>query len=122
MIETQCKTRVVFISFWITVSGWWTWNILLAVSYARSPGPYAVRDGFTKTFGRDPVWWLTLVIVFLILVVIQLTYKVCKRSAIRLHLWPLWKSNQSTEEELHEWYVNRWQELERAQEELKGEL
>jgi phospholipid-translocating ATPase len=121
IIETHSKTSVVFVNFSITIAGWWTWNLLLALVYARSAGPYAVRDGFTKTFGGDPIWWLTLVIVFAILLVIQLTYKVCKRGCIRLRLWPLGNFGQISKEDFDEWNVNRWQELEQIQK-VKGEL
>ncbi|KAF1986865.1 phospholipid-translocating P-type ATPase [Aulographum hederae CBS 113979] len=75
-LETHHKTLVVLISFTITVGGWWAWSALLSGAYDQERSPYAVRGGFIQTFGRDPVWWATLVLVLVALVVLEAVYKV----------------------------------------------
>lgn len=80
--ETHYKTIIVIIGFLVTVSGWWAWNAFLAGVYVAQPGPYSARGGFMNTFGKDPVWWLTLILVFAILVVLKVVYGSINRNFI----------------------------------------
>ncbi|KAF2665435.1 phospholipid-translocating P-type ATPase [Microthyrium microscopicum] len=114
IIETHYKTRVVMISFFITVGGWWIWNIFLAKAYNPWPNPYGVRNGFTESFGRDPYWWLTLILIFGILMVLDYGYKAGKRCFV---LEPVLKrlrwNRGAIGDEASQWDVALWQELER---------
>ncbi|KAF7165374.1 hypothetical protein CNMCM6106_001564 [Aspergillus hiratsukae] len=113
IIETHYKTVIALSSFSITVLGWWAWNAFLAGAYAWQPSPYAARDGFTKTFGRDPIWWLTLVLVFMILVTLELVYKSVRRNMKVAGMWLPWKQrgNRLGENGV-ELDVGMWQEME----------
>ncbi|KAE8445058.1 hypothetical protein EG329_013772 [Mollisiaceae sp. DMI_Dod_QoI] len=76
-------TWIPLASLSITVTGWWAWNFFLSGIYARSPGPYYVRDAFTYHFGKDPVWWLVLVIVVMAVLAIEVVIEVVRRRC-----WP----------------------------------
>ncbi|KAJ9319560.1 hypothetical protein DTO271D3_329 [Paecilomyces variotii] len=87
--ETHCKTIIVITCFSITIAGWWAWNAFLAAAYTPQPGPYSARGGFTSTFGTDPIWWLTLILVFAILVALQVVYSSLNRNIISIAMKPL---------------------------------
>jgi phospholipid-translocating ATPase len=104
---------VVLICFFITVAGWWAWSAFLSGVYAPAPTPYAVRDGFRDTFGRDPVWWLTLVAVLAVFAVAEVAAKVVRRNLVVAGMWkwPPWKRRELSGR-MEEWDVELWQEME----------
>ncbi|KAL7627863.1 drs2 neo1 protein [Parahypoxylon ruwenzoriense] len=114
IIETYHKTAIVMSALGITIAGWWAWNAFLSGVYAAQPSPYPARDGFTDTFGKDPLWWLTLLVVVLTLISIELVYKAMKRHMVIAGVWkwPPWK-RQSLDDSLEEWGLEIWQELEK---------
>lgn len=83
ILELHNKTIVTFIGFLISVAGWFLWNLFLSAIYTRRPSPYAVRDSFLETFGRDPVWWLTVIMVLAMVIVFELII-----TAVRRIFWP----------------------------------
>ncbi|EMR66572.1 putative phospholipid-transporting atpase 1 protein [Eutypa lata UCREL1] len=130
IIETHHKTSVVMGAFLITIAGWFAWQAFLDGSYARQPSPYAARDGFTVTFGRDPLWWLTALAIVFVLIVIETSYKAIKRRLVVAGFWRLpravtapWNRivNRGQEEDfddegngnVEEWHLELWQELEK---------
>ncbi|ORY60272.1 P-type ATPase [Pseudomassariella vexata] len=116
IVETHNKTSLVLGSFAITFAGWWAWNAFLAAAYAPAPSPYAVRGGFTTTFGRDPLWWLTLIVIVCILLSVELVCKTVRRNLLvaRLWRWPPWKGgSEGVGESVEEWDLELWQELEK---------
>jgi len=100
--------------------------------YAPTNSPYDVRDGFTKGFGRDLVWWLTLSFVLVLLAMFELGYKVVKRNLIVMGVWKYrwrwlsWKiwgrfskrrgagifTYECDEMDNEEWDLELWQEME----------
>ncbi|KAH6646172.1 hypothetical protein BKA67DRAFT_526309 [Truncatella angustata] len=74
---------------------------------------YAVRNGFTKTFGGDSIWWLTLIIILAMLICIELGFKAIKRNLIvgGLWQWPPWQ-RRAAGGAAEEWHLELWQELE----------
>ena len=115
--------------FLVTVAGWWAWNAFLSAVYAPGTSPYGVRDGFVSGFGRDPAWWLTLVIVLFVLGVAEMVYKTAKRQLVMagsrngLCSYLLWRvsgrsapvaGSEGTGDTSPpwEWDVGLWQELE----------
>ncbi|KAK8044321.1 P-type ATPase [Apiospora rasikravindrae] len=113
IIETHSKTKVILIGFAITIIGWWVWCALLGGIYNPGVSPYAVRGGFTRSFGGDGIWWLTLIIVVALLMTVELVYRAVKRNMIlaRLWRWPPWKRSE-TDKSLEEFHLEMWQELE----------
>lgn len=115
IIETHNKTMLILGSFGITFAGWWGWNSFLSGIYTPSPSPYDVRGGFTSIFGSDPIWWLTLIVVVLILICVELVYKTLRRYFIVSGSWG-WRPWRATplggEGSIEEWDLELWQELE----------
>ncbi|KAI1377631.1 phospholipid-translocating P-type ATPase [Hypoxylon crocopeplum] len=114
IIEMHYKTAIVLGAFVLTIAGWWAWNAFLAGVYAPQPSPYPARDGFTETFGKDPLWWLILIVIVLALISIELVYKAVKRNMVVAGTWkwPPWK-RRSLDDSLEEWGLDVWQELEK---------
>ncbi|KAI1339124.1 P-type ATPase [Xylariaceae sp. FL0016] len=114
IIETHHKTVIVLACFGITIAGWWLWQVFLAGAYSPQPSPYSARGGFFNTFGPDPVWWLTLIVVLLVLIAVELSYKTAKHYFIIAGLWkwPPWRKDEQ-DEDTEEWNRELWQELEK---------
>ena len=60
--EIQNKTITCVLSMFISIGGWFLWNIILASRYHNNV-VYNVKDGFFDRFGRNPSWWSTLILV-----------------------------------------------------------
>lgn len=55
----------------ISIGGWFLWNIALAGVYDRKTKIYRVRYAFYDTFGQSGLWWFTLILVVLSAVVFE---------------------------------------------------
>ncbi|KAF4337101.1 phospholipid-transporting ATPase DNF3 [Fusarium beomiforme] len=114
IFETHYKSAIVMASFFITTIGWFAWLCFLdAVFGAKPSGPYAIRDSFTHLFGADPVWWATLFIVLGLMGLFEIVLKCVKRLLLIAGLWdwPPWGKSRRGEN-IEEWDVELWQELE----------
>jgi len=60
--ELQNKTYTCAIAMFISIAGWFLWNIILSSTYSNNV-IYNVKDGFFDRFGRNPLWWLTLILI-----------------------------------------------------------
>ncbi|KAK3306691.1 uncharacterized protein B0T15DRAFT_150032 [Chaetomium strumarium] len=87
ILDTYYKTDIVVASFFITVAGWWLWQVFLAGVYAPGVWPYAARDGLFSSFGPDPAWWAALFGVLGLLTSLELAYKSVKRNLMVAGLW-----------------------------------
>lgn len=83
VLELHNKTLVTFIGFLLSIGGWFLWNLILAKAYKRVIGPYSVHDAFLYRFGKMPLWWLTLVMVLIMVIVLELAV-----TAMRRVFWP----------------------------------
>jgi phospholipid-translocating ATPase len=110
------KTAIVMGAFSITVSGWWAWQALLSGVYTPQPSPYAGRGAFVNTFGKDTLWWSLLFGVLLILIGLDIAFKLVKRHLILHNMWswPPWRSRDADDspENCENWDRQLWQELE----------
>lgn len=86
LLETHCKTVIVYGAFAITFGGWWAWNAFLAAAYSSNLSPFDVKYGFTHGFGRDPVWWATFALALGIPLIAELTYKAGRGYVRRLRV------------------------------------
>ncbi|KAF5684042.1 ATPase [Fusarium denticulatum] len=114
IFETHYKSTIVMVSFFVTTIGWFAWLCFLDAAYAGSPsGPYAIRNSFTEVFGADAVWWATLFIVLGLLGLFEIVLKCVKRLLLIAGLWdwPPWGKSRRGEN-IEEWDVELWQELE----------
>lgn len=87
-----------------------------------------MRGGFSHAFGRDPGWWLTLVLVLLTLFVLELGLKVARRTLAVWGLWRWWagrgcgwaaiwrrgaRRDDRMDGNLEDWDLGLWQEMEK---------
>ncbi|TGZ80506.1 phospholipid-translocating P-type ATPase [Ascodesmis nigricans] len=72
VIEMQKKTIVPAVSFFVSIIGWWGWNLIFA---ARPDDNkiYNMHGGLTLRFGRDLRWWATLLAVITVCLLLDLT-------------------------------------------------
>ncbi|GIZ46396.1 hypothetical protein CKM354_000952300 [Cercospora kikuchii] len=61
VIEQRYKSIMAFLAVFLSVGGWFLWNIILSAVYAPSL-KYSVRDGLFSRFGREGMWWMALII------------------------------------------------------------
>lgn len=83
VIELHHRTIITFGGLFISIFGWFAWNLFLSGIYAKAPAPYVVRDQFIEGFGRSGMWWLMVFIILSALIVLELSV-----SAIRKSIWP----------------------------------
>lgn len=100
-------------SFFVTTGGWFAWNGFLDGVFAAKPsGPYAIRDTFTHTFGRDATWWGTLFLVLGFLGIMDISIYLVKRNlrVAGLLRWDPWRKREEVAAEHLDLEI--WQELE----------
>ena len=59
--ELHNKTYTCAIAMFLSIGGWFLWNLILASVYTNNV-IYDVRSGLTQRFGKNALWWLTLVL------------------------------------------------------------
>lgn len=121
LLETHYKTAIVGGSFMITFAGWWAWNGFMSSVYEDNLSPYDVKGGFTSTFGNDPNWWLTMVIVLAVLTSLEILYKSLAQSSAMVNIfvpWKRWRKGRECESKVatEKFDVGLWQRLERHNE------
>lgn len=80
-IEMQTKTLIPALGAFLSVGGLCLWNIVLAGAYGNNT-VYNVKNGLFKRWGRDPTWWLTLLLILVGLLVYELTFRAIKAGLI----------------------------------------
>ena len=83
VIELHNKTVTAAIAIVLSVGGWWLWNLALSGFYNKYDPIYNVNHGITERFGRNPLWWLTLVLGVMAVVLFEIITK-----TIRTAIWP----------------------------------
>ncbi|PQE15568.1 hypothetical protein CJF30_00005985 [Rutstroemia sp. NJR-2017a BBW] len=63
VLEMHSKTYITAIGYFLSVGGWFMWNLLLSALYSTKSLTYNVRDGFIHHFGQNALWWCTLLII-----------------------------------------------------------
>lgn len=61
-LELHNKTITCVIAMFLSIGGWFLWNMILASVYSKNT-IYNVKDGFFHRFGRNLLWWLTLILI-----------------------------------------------------------
>ena len=74
LIELHYKSVTCAIAIFLSVGGWFLWNIVLSAVY-RNNVIYNVRAGLLQRFGHNTLWWLTLVIIVASCVVLEVTFR-----------------------------------------------
>lgn len=77
--EIYNKTYTCAIAIILSVGGWFLWNVILASTYTNNV-IYNVKDGFFDRFGRNPLWWLTLILIVIACWALEVGVKTMKAS------------------------------------------
>ena len=83
VIELHNKSTTAVSAIVLSVGGWWVWNLVLSSIYNKSDPIYNVNHGITERFGRNPLWWLTLILGVMAVVLFEISIK-----TIRTAIWP----------------------------------
>ncbi|RFU28847.1 hypothetical protein B7463_g7490, partial [Scytalidium lignicola] len=82
ILEMHNKTLVSALGWFLSIGGWFLWNLILSAIY-KNGITYAVKDGFLYYFGRNFLWWFTLIVTLSILILYELGV-----SSIKKAFWP----------------------------------
>ncbi|KAL1841892.1 hypothetical protein VTJ49DRAFT_6414 [Mycothermus thermophilus] len=82
-LEVHDRTAIILGGMFLSLLGWWLWNVLISLLYPAKLGLYVIHEAFLKEFGRAPMWWLVHFVVLSALVVFELAV-----TAMRKSLWP----------------------------------
>lgn len=62
VVEVHNKSITCAIALFLSIGGWFLWNLVLSTIYSSNV-IYNVRDGLLDRFGRNLLWWLTLILI-----------------------------------------------------------
>ncbi|RBR25143.1 uncharacterized protein FIESC28_02051 [Fusarium coffeatum] len=79
ILEVHTKTWITFGGCLISVAGWFLWMLALSGIKPTSFGPYIVRNAFIDNYGRRLVWWTTVLLELIVLIVIELVVQAIRR-------------------------------------------
>ncbi|PBP16371.1 p-type ATPase, partial [Diplocarpon rosae] len=84
-IEMHNQTFIPALGWILSVGTWFCWTLLLAVVFEpnKSYLLYPVKDGFLRSYGRDMLWWLVLILTQVALTLLELGV-----SSVRKSFWP----------------------------------
>lgn len=77
--ELHNKTYTCAISMLISVGGWFLWMIILSTTYHNNV-IYDVKEGFLERFGRNALWWLTLILILAACWILEIVVKAAQCS------------------------------------------
>ena len=83
VIELYNKSTTAVMAIVLSVGGWWAWNLALSAFYNEYDPIYNVNHGITERFGRNPLWWLTLLVGVMAVVLFEIAIK-----SVRTAIWP----------------------------------
>ena len=78
-LELHNKSITCAIAMFISIGGWFLWNIILSFTYADNK-IYDVKDGLLQRWGRNSLWWLVLIVIVVAVWAWEVAVKVFKRS------------------------------------------
>jgi len=82
LIELHNKSFTCAIAIFLSVGGWFLWNIVLSAVYKNNV-IYNVRAGLLHRFGHNVLWWLTLIVIVACCVMLEVTFR-----SMRAAWWP----------------------------------
>lgn len=77
--ELHNKTFTCAIAMGLSIGGWFAWNLILSAVYTKNV-IYHVRNSFVQTFGRNALWWLTLILCVAACWVLEIAVKSLKNT------------------------------------------
>ncbi|KAK0610259.1 Phospholipid-transporting ATPase IC [Lasiodiplodia hormozganensis] len=120
MVELHDKTAVVLGMFAGTIAALFAFVGVWSVGGPYALTPFAVRHGFSKTFGLDGSWWLTLVVGLMLLCAVELVLKALQRHRLARVVWTRMVPGKDRAElegggvwaGFETWHPFLWQEIE----------
>jgi phospholipid-translocating ATPase len=82
VLELHNKSIAAAIAIFLSLGGWWLWNLLLSLIYPQNV-VYNVHHGLLDRFGRNILWWLTLILIVLAVSLFEITIK-----SVQTAIWP----------------------------------
>jgi len=77
LLEIHNKSIMALVCLVIEIGGWWLWNLILAATYSNNK-EYRVRGAFFHLFGKNPTWWLTLILIIVGLIYFEVAVRSLK--------------------------------------------
>lgn len=75
--ELHNKTITCVIAMVLSIGGWWLFNLILSAVYGKN-FIYDVRGGLLERFGRNALWWLTLLVTIFAIWALELAVRCLK--------------------------------------------
>ncbi|OQV06702.1 hypothetical protein CLAIMM_11242 isoform 2 [Cladophialophora immunda] len=79
-IELHNKSVMAAIAIFLSVGGWWLWNLILSSIYPFNP-VYSVNHALLDGFGRNLLWWITLLWAISAVCLLEVTIKAISAAA-----------------------------------------
>ena len=77
VIEVHNKSITCAVAMFCSIGVWFAWNLVLSSMYSSNV-IYNVRDGFLDRFGRNALWWLTLILIVTVVISLEICAKALK--------------------------------------------
>ncbi|KEF53499.1 phospholipid-translocating ATPase [Exophiala aquamarina CBS 119918] len=74
-IELHNKSSTAVEAIFLSVGGWWLWNLILSAVYPDDSPIYNVHGALLHRFGRNLLWWTTLMLIVLAVCVLEFSIK-----------------------------------------------
>lgn len=74
-IDLHNKTYMAVAAIVIEVGGWWLWNLILGATYDPLDPIYDVRGTIYNRWGRSLLFWLTLIVVVVAIVLLEIVLR-----------------------------------------------
>jgi phospholipid-translocating ATPase len=81
-IELHFKSVAAAVAIFLSVGGWWLWNLLLSLAYPFN-SVYTVHHAILERFGRNLLWWTTLLLTVSSVCLVEVLFKL-----ISARVWP----------------------------------
>ena len=76
-LELHNKSITCAIAMFLSIGAWFLWNLILSYVYSNNV-IYDVKGGLTDRFGRNALWWLTLILILLSVWVFEIAVRCLK--------------------------------------------
>lgn len=73
-LDLQNKSITCAVAMFLSIGGWCLWNLILSAIYPTNV-IYNVRGGLLDRFGRNALWWLTLILIVIACWAFEITVK-----------------------------------------------
>ncbi|KJR88558.1 phospholipid-translocating ATPase [Sporothrix schenckii 1099-18] len=80
VLEMHNQTIISAVGLLVSVGGWFVWSLLLSGVYAAKPSAYLVHGTFLHDFGRQGIWWVTLILALAAVLVFELIINGVRRA------------------------------------------